>query len=175
MGTAATIGSGTTPAGCCQRGRPRGWWRSAVSMALHDHDGRALAQRGAGARLRGRGLRPGRAEPSSILRRKPAADRPGSTRLAQPRVAAGAAGELTGELRLTVQHCLVRHLGMTAPGAAQWLQGEGDLRIPVDPDSGALVVRDLHHQGLRVVMEARLSGRAGADGTDNAPERRGPH
>lgn len=82
---------------------------------------------------------------------------------------------LTAELRLTVQHCLVRHLGMTAPGAALWLQGEGDLRIPVDPDSGALVVRDLHHQGLRVVMEARLSGRAGADGTDNAPERRGPH
>ncbi|MFM7266339.1 MAG: hypothetical protein ACKOZW_12275, partial [Cyanobium sp.] len=82
---------------------------------------------------------------------------------------------LTPELRLTVQHCLVRHLAMTAVGAAQCLQDGGTISIPVDPDSGALVERDLHHQGVRVEMRKDLSAGAGADGPGSAPARRGPH
>lgn len=82
---------------------------------------------------------------------------------------------LTPELRLTVQHCLARHLAMTAVGAAQCLQDGGTISIPVDPDSGALVERDLHHQGVRVEMRKDLSAGAGADGPGSAPARRGPH
>lgn len=82
---------------------------------------------------------------------------------------------LTAELRLILQPCLVRHLGMTAEGAARGLQGGAEICIPVDPDSGALLERDLHHQGVRVLIKTRLRAVAEADGTSSAPGSRGQH
>ncbi|MEB3167350.1 MAG: NAD-binding protein [Synechococcaceae cyanobacterium] len=82
---------------------------------------------------------------------------------------------LTAERRLIVQHCLVRHLGMTAEEAARGLQGGAEICIPVDPDSGALVERDLQHQGVRVQIKTRFRAVAEADGTSSAPGSRGQH
>jgi Trk K+ transport system NAD-binding subunit len=96
---------------------------------------------------------------------------------------------LSAELRMIVQQTLVRHLGMTPTQAAAWIGGSPPLLLAADPDSGALVVRDLRHQGLRVELEPVFSerprepggqqggipphGPTGAHG--NAPAQPAPH
>ena len=64
---------------------------------------------------------------------------------------------LSKELRLTIQQCLVRHLGISPLQITDQLAWGTILRFPVDPDNGALVVRDLRHQGIQVDIRARLN------------------
>lgn len=79
---------------------------------------------------------------------------------------------LSAELRMTVQHCLVRHLGMSATDAVARLSGDTEVCLPVDPDSGALVVRDLHNQGVRVTMQEKISAKERVDGGEAPPRPR---
>lgn len=64
---------------------------------------------------------------------------------------------LSKGLRLTIQQCLVRHLGISPLQITDQLALGTTLRFPVDPDNGALVARDLRHQGIQVDIRARLS------------------
>lgn len=57
------------------------------------------------------------------------------------------------ELAFTLQQILARQLGLTPAEAATLVKGPPCLRLPVDPDCGALLVRDLQHQAIRARLQ----------------------
>jgi len=57
------------------------------------------------------------------------------------------------ELAFTLQQILARQLGLTPAEAAVLVKGSPCLRLPVDPDCGALLVRDLQHQAIRARLQ----------------------
>ena len=65
---------------------------------------------------------------------------------------------LPPELALTLQQSLARRLGMAPAEASALLHAHPNLRLPVDPDCGALLLRDLQRQAIQVSLE----GEAGA-------------
>lgn len=72
---------------------------------------------------------------------------------------------LDPSLALTVQQSLARHLGLTPAEAQTLIQAAPRLCLPVDPDSGARLIRDLEHQPIRLSLEPTASeGDAGVSG-----------
>lgn len=60
---------------------------------------------------------------------------------------------LDPSLAMTVRQCLARHLGLS-PASALALLEEGErVRLPVDPDCGALLIRDLDHQPIGLALD----------------------
>jgi len=59
------------------------------------------------------------------------------------------------ELGLTLRQLLARHLGLTPAEAGGLLQGRRQAELPVDPDCGALLLRDLQRQGVAVALQPR--------------------
>lgn len=60
---------------------------------------------------------------------------------------------LSTDLRFALQQSLARYLGLSPAAAAALLrEGSGD-GVPIDPDCGALLVRDLRRQGVQVRLE----------------------
>ncbi len=58
------------------------------------------------------------------------------------------------EQAFTLQQILARQLGLTPAEAAMLVKGPPCLRLPVDPDCGALLVRDLQHQAIRARLQS---------------------
>jgi len=52
------------------------------------------------------------------------------------------------ERSLVLHQILARHLGVPPARAAELLRGSGPLRLRVDPDAGALLLRDLQRQSI---------------------------
>jgi hypothetical protein len=53
----------------------------------------------------------------------------------------------------TLQQILARQLGLSPAEAATLVKGETCLQLPVDPDCGALLVRDLQHQAIHARLQ----------------------
>jgi Trk K+ transport system NAD-binding subunit len=70
---------------------------------------------------------------------------------------------LTPEMALTLQQSLARRLGMAPAEASALLHANPSLRLPVDPDCGALLLRDLQHQAIRVRLESEAGATVGSD------------
>lgn len=61
---------------------------------------------------------------------------------------------LAPELALTLQQSLARRLGMAPAQASALLQTSRSLQLLVDPDCGALLLRDLQRQAVQVSLES---------------------
>jgi len=60
---------------------------------------------------------------------------------------------LDPSLAMTVRQCLARHLGLSPASALALLQQGERVRLPVDPDCGALLIRDLDHQPIGLALD----------------------
>lgn len=64
---------------------------------------------------------------------------------------------LSADLRFAVQQSLARYLGLSPDSAASLVREGSSPGVPIDPECGALLVRDLRRQGLQVRLEERAS------------------
>ena len=61
---------------------------------------------------------------------------------------------LAPDLRFALQQSLARYLGLSPAAAAALLREGRGAGVPIDPDCGALLERDLRRQGVQVRLEA---------------------
>lgn len=61
---------------------------------------------------------------------------------------------LSSDLRFAVQQSLARYIGLAPDAAASLLREGSGSGVPIDPECGALLVRDLRRQGLQVRLDA---------------------
>jgi len=59
---------------------------------------------------------------------------------------------------MMVRQSLARHLGITPGAALTLLEGSDRLDLPVDPDCGALLLRDLEHQPISLRLDPLVPG-----------------
>lgn len=69
---------------------------------------------------------------------------------------------LDQELSLVLQQILARQLGLAPSEAAELLRGSAPLRLRVDPDCGALLLRDLQRQSIPACLSDASPGPAPA-------------
>lgn len=60
---------------------------------------------------------------------------------------------LGADLTLTLRQILARQLGVAPAEVAARMRASRSLRLPIDPDGGALLQRDLQHQGISARLE----------------------